>query len=158
MWTWIAREAEAIVAIATVLGLVVTVVGFGLTISQLQQTTKQLQAANEYQIRKDLRDLVQVIGPKMRTDCIADTSTCEKQQVLDSKQSIGLLFNFYQSVYRQAKASGISAVFRSQMADDFCQSFERPEIAAFWDAQVAAKHYKAERVEMRAEWCSDKKQ
>ena len=130
MWGWISRESEAIVAVATVAGLVVTVVGFILTISQLQQTTRQLQSGNEYQIRKDLRELVQHIAPKMRIECISPTSSCEKQQALEAKQSLGLLFNFYQSVYRQAHASGISPVFQSQMADDFCQSFERPEISA----------------------------
>lgn len=153
MWKWISREANAIVAVATVVGILVTVSGFCLTIWQLQQATSQLRASNEYAIRKDLRELVQEIAPKMRIVCLANSTDCEQHEVIEAKQSLGLLFNFYQSAYRQAKASGISPTFKAQMADDFCQSFERPEVSAFWDAQVAAGQYKDERIEMRSAWC-----
>lgn len=156
MWKWISQEANAIVAVATVAGIFVTVAGFGLTICQLRQATNQLQASNEYAIRKDLRELVQEIAPKMRIVCLAASTTCEQHEVIEAKQSLGLLFNFYQSVYRQAEASGISPIFKAQMADDFCQSFERPEVLAFWDAQVAAQQYKDERIKMRSAWCPGK--
>lgn len=153
MWKWISRESNAIVAVATVVGIFVTVAGFCLTIWQLQQTTDQLRASNEYTIRKDLRELIQQIAPKLRLECLSGPTDCDQRQTKDATQSLGLLFNFYQSVYRQAQASGISPAFKAQMADDFCQSFERQEVSAFWDAQVAAGQYKDERIKMRSAWC-----
>lgn len=153
MWTWVSKKADSIVALSTVVGLFVSVAGFGLTFWQLRQTTLQLQYSNEYSIRKDLRELIQEIAPKLRLECLAVPTDCDERQTMDTMQSLGLLFNFHQSVYRQSKASGISPAFKAQMADDFCQSFDRSEVSRFWETQVSAGHYKDERIAMRSEWC-----
>jgi hypothetical protein len=156
MWAWITREANPIMAVAAVLGLFATCVGFGFTYYQLHQATNQLQAGNEYTIRKDLRDLVSETIPKLKLQCLEVGSVCSADDVTATKQSLGLLFNFHQSVYRQASASGISETFKKQMASDFCQAFKRPTIEKFWEEQIASGNYDLERQEMRDKWCGKK--
>ena len=58
MWSWLNANANPVMAVAAIVAVLFTGVGFGLTYYQLVQATKQLQSTNEYEIRKDLREIV----------------------------------------------------------------------------------------------------
>lgn len=153
LWHFISREADAVAALAAIVGVVVTVLGFGLTWYQLQKTTDQLQSSNEYEIRRDLRELVSEMAKTAKMECLRAELKCEAAELKPLNQQLGLLFNFFHSVYRQTKASGVSRTFEDQMSEDFCLWFSSSYVVDFWDRQVLLGYYKAERIEMRRIWC-----
>lgn len=154
MWAWLDTNANAVMAISAVIAVVASVIGFGFTIYQLRQATNQLQSSNEYEIRKDLRDIVQVVlDGEFDPKCLAASSECSPATTKSSKKAMGLVFNFHHSVYRQTLAAGVSRGFESQMAEDFCNWLKNKDVADFWTHQIESGAYVAERKEMRSKWC-----
>ena len=153
---------DIISGIASVVGILVAIIGFIVMIYQIKQagnqikeTTSQLQAANEYTIRKDLRELVQKARSEyIFVECLKnDAENCTDENRRDTKFGIGLIFNFHNSVYLQAKAHGISDEFGAQMARDFCNWFKSDFVREYWNSQVQSGRYGDERKKMREEWC-----
>ncbi len=150
MWACLKRNSDQITALASIAG----VVGILLTFWQVWTASDQLRSSNEYGIRKDLREVVATaFEGGMNSDCLRNLSNCSNEDQTKTKRGVGLVFNFHQSVFGQAKAGGISKQFEKEMARDFCSWFQSELVRNYWDAQVKAGSYDENRVAMRKEWC-----
>ena len=118
------------------------------------KATRQLQSSNEYNIRKDLRELVQnVRANHFKDSCLRSAPDCDPAAQASTDFGLGLLFNFHHSVFLQSEAHGISEQFQKQMARDFCGWFNLAVAKDLWDRQTKAGNYDSERQRMRREWC-----
>lgn len=154
MLTFIERHKDSISSAAAICSIIVAIVGFGLTIWQINKATRQLQSSNEYNIRKDLRELVQKVRTEyISTTCLKNGATCSIEDKRKNDFGIGLIFNLHHSIYLQSEAHGISKKFRFQMAKDFCSWFKLPAANELWNAQVEQGNYDSDRVRMKKEWC-----
>ncbi|MBO9195698.1 hypothetical protein J5277_16450 [Rhizobium sp. 16-449-1b] len=150
MWASLKRNSDQITAIASIAG----VIGILLTFWQVWTASDQLRASNEYGIRKDLREVIAAaFDGGLKTECLRDLTICSNEDKDKTKRGVGLVFNFHQSVFGQAKAGGISRAFAKEMSKDFCSWFKSELVRNYWDAQASAKLYDENRIAMRKEWC-----
>ncbi|MDO9640191.1 MAG: hypothetical protein Q7J44_16765 [Pseudotabrizicola sp.] len=144
----------AVSSYATVAATLVASAGFYLTVCQISATRLQLQAANEYAIRADAREMAATLSDRLFASCLNGAPDCTESDRRRTLVGLGLGFNFYHSVYQHARGGSLSDRFEDEMARDFCSWFSFKSVQDFWDLQVNAKKYGAERIKMKQSWCS----
>lgn len=145
--------SDQINAFASVVAAGAAVVGFFYTVNSINDTTLQLQANNEYEIRRDLRDTANEVDALIFAECLMNREGCDTSEWQNTKRGYSILMNFFFSIYSQAEAEGISAEFRDEMAKDFCRWVSTPFGKSFWDEKTVAGLYSKNRIEMRNAWC-----
>ncbi|QDC01731.1 hypothetical protein [Mesorhizobium sp. 8] len=146
-------HSDAIQAACAILGVIIGATGFWFTIDQLQSASTALKAANAYTIQHDARELVAKVAPNIQKLDSGNLNAAEKRDVLiDFWQ----MLNFYLSVYRQARADGISPEFEAAFRADFCDWISVPTRAAAWDELRDGNKISDRHVAMREAWCAKK--
>lgn len=140
-------------AIASVVAAGAAVIGFFFTVNSINNTTLQLQANNEYEIRRDLRNTANEVDALINANCLMAREGCDTSQQQMTKRGYSTLMNFFFSIYSQAEAEGVSSKFRDEMAIDFCRWVSTPFGKTFWNDKITAGLYSKNRVEMRNSWC-----
>lgn len=154
---WLDHNADAITAFAAIAATIIALIGFGLTIAQLYQTQLALRAGNTYAIQKDGRELVgEIFGdgsfsaflekPNKRVTATARAA---------ARRKMGLLANFYLSVFRQHKAGGITPSLYKSMGDDFASFLKNAIVREFFIERLRGGAYGDEHKEMVRAWCAD---
>ena len=148
---------DVISGLGTILGVLIGIVGFGTTIYQLSDAKSVLRASNAYNIQRDARDLVKSLQDHNDfRDYVMSFDTRKKYDapvIERAELQTGRLVNFYLSVFRQAKADGISKDFQTAFAKDFCDTLQSKPIGDYWNKKVNAGTFGAEHGEMRNAWC-----
>lgn len=134
------------------LAFVAGLIGLGFTIYQIHNTNETLQATNAYSIQKDARELVTALqnDKAFRQYVLENDPNASPAVIADAQRDIGRLLNFYLSVYRQYRASGISTLLAESFARDFCGVMKNPIIAEYWKARLAES---TELKELKNAWC-----
>lgn len=137
--------------------------GFAATWIQMSNATREVQAANVYQIQKDSRELsskVYTRAYKLILDnassttnyrmALEDTESCERSvecskcirdphcENLDHHFQNGtwLMLNFYLSVYRQSKLALIPPDVTQAFKIDFCSFLDHKPVKYYWNSIV----------------------
>lgn len=145
-------SSDTISAAASVVGSLVAAAGFYFTVHEIRQARHQLQAANEYQIRSDGRAIASEQSLYLSRECLSGLPACETD-LPKTKIALGIIFNFYQSVYNQAQSQGVSPKFEEQMSADFCRWFGFSVPSMLWDSSIESGLYGEERQIMKEIWC-----
>jgi hypothetical protein len=154
LWAFLRGHKDEIGAAVGLLGLVIGTLGFTMTWLQLSNTERTLRAANTYQVQKDGRELLDKIGDDdtFRSYLASDGSGTMDRNTSDS---LWRVYNFYLSVYRQAKAGGLSDEFTESFRADFCQFVSRPAAKNGWEKLKSNNQLSPRHDRMRAEWCNN---
>ncbi len=152
MWLCLKNNEAQIGIILALLSAVIAGGGFYAAWWQLSRTEQTLRAANTYQVQKDAREILD----KLTADKAFRTAVASGQGLSDPAVSdkIWLMLNFYQAVYRQAIANGLSPEFVRSFKLDFCKFVGLPAIDAFWKKLEADHGLSESQIAMRKEWCT----
>ncbi len=146
------KYKDEIGAGSSIVGLLIGFFGFYFTIYQIVETREALKAANAYEIQRDARSLIDEI----EVDIVRRAMSGEVMEKSDGEKLNDLLWkmgNFYLSVYRQAKAGGISDSFSISFQKDFCGFIKNSYISAALDDMKGQGMIGISHVEMKKDWC-----
>jgi hypothetical protein len=155
---WSKDNSDAVTALASVAGIAIAIIGFWLTIRQLQETQIALKAGNTYAIQKDARELIrEIMDDQSFNDFVLNHNPQKKyaaKTIEDANRCTAVMFNFYLSVFRQHKTSGISDEFARSMGRDFSAFMSKAAVRAYYNQQREAQVYDVEHQAMVELWGS----
>jgi hypothetical protein len=160
-WSFVSvkNNADAIAAISASIGVLVSAFGFALTYSQLKHTQHALRATNTYAIQKDARELMaNVINDAgvieyIQSGNVQITSKKPSQSLIrKAERHMGLIFQFYLSVYRQCISDGVTESLALSMASDFRDFMANKMATQYFQQQKLRGVYGDEHTKMVHYW------
>lgn len=128
--------------------------GLALAIFELNNATKALQAANTYQVVKDMNDLIRGnnADPTFRSILLHGGPEAHSSSFLDH---LSIVMNFYLAVFILYESGGMPKGFVASLQRDFCLDLLSSARGAKegWEALKASGRLSREHTRMREIWC-----
>ncbi len=123
------------------------------TKTELKNTERTMQAANTYQIQKDMRALAR----HLVTDSAFKRAVNAQKIPLELEQQftdhLWEMLHLYRSAYRLDALGSVSPTYIESLKNDYCGFLKKPAVSQGWDLLKNRSQIDDTHEEMRKAWC-----
>ena len=156
---WLHTNRDHITAISALVGVggaIIAIIALFLTYKQIRDAKRALQAGNTYEIQKEAREIIGRLysNSDFNAHMFPEFGAPPPPQsvVRSAEAQLGFFFHFYLSVYRQAKAGGLTKTLISSMGKDFKGFFSNPKVQDYFESEKRRGTYDREFDQMVDFW------